>query len=59
MKYKKPHCFEIKTVSQEIFVFSGKNKEETASWLKEFSTFQNRYEAKLKSVGISSKKRNK
>ena len=40
-----------------MFAFRGKTEEETKSWLKEFTNFKNRFENKLISAGLSSKKK--
>ena len=42
----KINCFEIKTVNQEVFAFSGKTGQETQSWLDEFANFKKHYEKK-------------
>jgi len=48
--YKKNFCFEIKTLTQESFIFSGKTEEEARIWLKEFHNFKTKCKTKLNNV---------
>jgi hypothetical protein len=49
-KYKKKHCFEIKTLNGESYVFATNSNEDLESWLHEFKLFKKNYEKKIKNL---------
>ena len=48
-KYKRKHCFEIKS-NGEYYVFGTKTEEELDSWMAEFNKFTKSYEKKMKNI---------
>lgn len=49
-KYSKKNCFEIKTLNNEVFVFSVKTKDDLEAWMKEFDIFKVNYQKMMKGV---------
>ena len=49
-KYKKKHCFEIKTLNGESYVFATNSAEDLNSWIIEFKNFKKNYENKMKNI---------
>lgn len=49
-KYKKKHCFEIKTLNGENYVFAANSLEDMDSWILEIKTFKKNYEKKIKNI---------
>lgn len=49
-KYKRKHCFEIKTLNGECYVFGTKTEEELDSWVTEFKVFKKGYQKKMKNI---------
>ncbi len=49
-KYKKKHCFEIKTLNGESYIFATNSNEDLESWLHEFKVFKKNYEKKIKNL---------
>lgn len=57
-KYSKRNCFEIKTLNNEIYVFSVKTKDDLLSWIKEFELFKVNYQKMVKGVDDKNLKNN-
>jgi hypothetical protein len=53
-KYKKKHCFEIKTLNGDSYVFATNSNEDLESWIQEFKTFKKNYEKKIKNIDTKS-----
>ncbi len=49
-KYNKRNCIEIKTLNNDIYVFSVKTKDDLVSWIKEFELFKVNYQKLVKGV---------
>ncbi len=45
------HCFEIKTLNAELYVFCAKSEEELSAWMKEFKEFKKTYQSMMKNIG--------
>ncbi len=54
-KYKKKHCFEIRTLNGENYIFSTISHEEMESWITEFKVFKKNYEKKIKNIEVGKK----
>ena len=54
-KYRKKHCFEIKTLNGESYVFACNSKDDLESWHTEFNKFKKNYENKFKAIETNKK----
>lgn len=50
---EKLHCFRIKAINNEVFIFGSNKPKETNDWIQEIKNYQKLYESKMNEVMLN------